>query len=33
MVDTLKQLRTEHSNASISLILGTDAFIELMTWH
>jgi nicotinate-nucleotide adenylyltransferase len=33
MVDTLKQLRTEHPNASISLILGTDAFIELMTWH
>ena len=33
MVDTLKQLRTQHPNASISLILGTDAFIELMTWH
>ena len=33
MVDTLKQLRTEHPNASISLILGTDAFFELMTWH
>ncbi|MDC1310899.1 nicotinate-nucleotide adenylyltransferase [Burkholderiales bacterium] len=33
MVDTLKDIRAENPNASISLILGTDAFIELPTWH
>ncbi|MDA0237278.1 MAG: nicotinate-nucleotide adenylyltransferase [Proteobacteria bacterium] len=33
MVDTLRVLRAENRNASISLILGTDAFVELMTWH
>ena len=33
MVDTLKALREENPSESISLILGTDAFIELMTWY
>tara|TARA_E500000331_G_scaffold163799_1_gene158770 strand:+ start:1024 stop:1710 length:687 start_codon:yes stop_codon:yes gene_type:complete len=33
MVDTLKDIRIEHPNASINLILGTDAFIKLTTWH
>ena len=33
MVDTLNDIRTEYSDASINLILGTDAFVELVTWH
>ena len=33
MVDTLKALREENPSEAISLILGTDAFIELMTWY
>ena len=33
MVDTLKDIRAENPNTSISLILGADAFIELTTWH
>ena len=33
MVDTLRAFREENRNASISLILGTDAFVELMAWH
>lgn len=32
MVDTLKSLRAEYPSASISLILGTDAFVELESW-
>ena len=33
MVDTLAELRGQFSDASILLILGTDAFLELTTWH
>jgi nicotinate-nucleotide adenylyltransferase len=33
MVDTLTTYRTEYKNASITLILGYDAFLSLPKWH
>ena len=33
MVDTLKSLRLEYQNASITLVLGYDAFLSLPKWH
>lgn len=33
MVETLESFRTENENASISLILGYDAFLSLPQWH
>ena len=33
MVDTLIDIRSEYPGASISLILGADAFMELTTWY
>lgn len=33
MVDTLKSFRTEAEQASITLILGYDAFLSLPQWH
>lgn len=32
-VDTLAALRAEHSEKSIGLIIGMDAFLELPKWH
>ena len=32
-VDTLAALRAEHPQASIALIIGMDAFLELPKWH
>lgn len=32
-VDTLAQFRTEHGDASLCLIMGTDAYLGLTTWH
>lgn len=33
MVETLKSVRDEHKNASITLIMGYDAFLSLPKWH
>ncbi|MFJ1267358.1 nicotinate-nucleotide adenylyltransferase [Legionella lytica] len=33
MVETLQSFRKEYSNASITLIIGYDAFISLPRWH
>jgi nicotinate-nucleotide adenylyltransferase len=33
MVDTLESFRLEYPNASITLIIGYDAFISLPRWH
>jgi nicotinate-nucleotide adenylyltransferase len=33
MVETLESFRTEHESASITLILGYDAFLSLPQWH
>jgi len=30
---TLEELRAEHGDAPLALILGTDAFLDLPTWH
>ncbi|MCL5272385.1 MAG: nicotinate-nucleotide adenylyltransferase [Gammaproteobacteria bacterium] len=33
MVETLQSFRMEHSNSSINLIMGYDAFLTLAQWH
>lgn len=33
MIDTLESIRKENINASITLILGYDAFLSLTQWH
>ncbi|MFI4918273.1 MAG: nicotinate-nucleotide adenylyltransferase [Legionellales bacterium] len=33
MVDTLESLRTENPTASVTLIIGHDAFLSLPQWH
>lgn len=33
MVETLQSFRNQHSDASITLIIGYDAFISLPKWH
>ena len=32
-VDTLSEIRAEHVQQSLCLIVGTDAYAGLMTWH